>query len=85
MKKSIINIIKEVIKAIKNHNRLYTVLAFWAFWLFVIVGYFAGTYMALFLFFFGFMLTICFAAYVMDKPNEKEQKFMNKMAELISD
>lgn len=81
MKNSVITIVK----AIKNHNKLYTLFAFWAIWLGVTFGFFAGTYLAEFLFFFGFMLAILWAAYITDNPNEKEQKTMENWSELFNE
>lgn len=66
------------IKAVKNHNKLYTLFIVWTVWLGIIFGYFAGTYLAELLFFLGFMGIICWAAYITDSPNEKEQKTMDR-------
>ena len=78
MKKSFKYNILKMMSKIKNHNKFYTLLIFWAFWLFGVVLYFAGTDMALILFFLGFCVTLVFGAYITDNPNEKEQKMMEK-------
>lgn len=78
-------IFDNILKAIKNHNKIYSVMTFWALWLFVVVNHFAGTDMALITFFIGFCISLCLGAYITDNPNEKEQKLMNKWIEWLKE
>ena len=78
MKKSFKYNILKMMSKIKNQNRMYILLTFWAFWLFGVVLYFAGTDMALITFFVGFCITLLCGAYITDYPNEKEKKMMEK-------
>ena len=70
-----------MIVKIKNHNKIYTLGILWLLWLIYIVNFFAGTDMALIMFFIGFGLALLGGAYITDNPNKKEQKMMDKWIE----
>ena len=81
MKKTVkYNILRMIVK-IKNHNKIYTLGILWLLWLRCIVNFFAGTDMALIMFFIGFCLALLGGAYITDNPNKKEQKMMDKWIE----
>ena len=83
MKKTVkYNILRMIVK-IKNHNKIYTLGILWLLWLIYVVGFFAGTDMALITFFIGFCLVLLGGAYITDNPNKKEQKMMDKWLEYL--
>lgn len=71
-------------KKIANINKIYALLIFWTLWLFCVVAVFSGTAMALITFIIGFAITLVGIAYITDKPNEKEKKFLNKLMNLFN-
>ena len=71
------NTLRMIVK-IKNHNKIYTLGILWPLWLIYIVNFFAGTDMALIMFFIGFCLALLGGAYITHNPNTKEQKMMDK-------
>ena len=71
------NTLRMIVK-IKNHNKIYTLGILWLLWLIYIVNFFAGTDMALIMFFIGFCLALLGGAYITHNPNTKEQKMMDK-------
>ena len=78
MKKTVkYNTLRMIVK-IKNHNKIYTLGILWLLWLIYIVDFFAGTDMALITFFIGFCLVLLGGAYIIENPNKKEQKMMDK-------
>ena len=78
MKKTVkYNTLRMIVK-IKNHNKIYTLGILWLLWLIYIVNFFAGTDMALITFFIGFCLVLLGGAYIIENPNKKEQKMMDK-------
>ena len=76
------NTLRMIVK-IKNHNKIYTLGILWLLWLIYIVDLFAGTDMALIMFFIGFCLALLGVAYITDNPNKKEQKMMDKWLDYI--
>lgn len=76
---------KTIWNKIKNHNKIYTLLIFWALWLFFVVNAFCGTNMALITFVIGFAVSCLGIAYITDNPNEKEERLLNKMIDLYRD
>ena len=85
MKKTVkYNILRMIVK-IKNHNKIYTLGILWLLWLIYIVNFFAGTDMALIMFFIGFCLALLGGAYITDHPNKKEQKMMDKWLDSFKD
>ena len=83
MKKTVkYNILRTIVK-IKNHNKMYTLGILWLLWLICIVNFFAGTDMALIMFFIGFCLALLGGSYITHNPNKKEQKMMDKWIEYI--
>ena len=74
-----------MIVKIKNHNKIYTLGILWLLWLIYIVVFFAGTDMALIMFFIGFCLALLGGAYIIDHPNKKEQKMMDKWLDSFKD
>lgn len=85
MKKTVkYNTLRMIVK-IKNHNKIYTLGILWLLWLIYIVNFFAGTDMALIMFFIGFCLTLLGGAYITDNPNKKEQKMMDKLLDSFKD
>ena len=85
MKKTVkYNTLRMIVK-IKNHNKIYTLGILWLLWLIYIVNFFAGTNMALITFFIGFCLTLLGGAYIIDNPNKKEQKMMDKWLDSFKD
>ena len=85
MKKTVkYNTLRMIVK-IKNHNKIYTLGILWLLWLIYIVVFFAGTDMALIMFFIGFCLALLGGAYITDHPNKKEQKMMDKWLDSFKD
>lgn len=78
------NTLRMIVK-IKNHNKIYTLGILWILWLIYIVDFFAGTDMALITFFIGFCLVLLGGAYIIENPNKKEQKMMNKWLDSFKD
>lgn len=78
------NTLRMIVK-IKNHNKIYTLGILWLLWLIYIVDFFAGTDMALITFFIGFCLVLLGGAYIIENPNKKEQKMMNKWLNSFKD
>lgn len=78
------NTLRMIVK-IKNHNKIYTLGILWLLWLIYIVDFFAGTDMALITFFIGFCLVLLGGAYIIENPNKKEQKMMNKWLDSFKD
>ena len=78
------NTLRMIVK-IKNHNKIYTLGILWLLWLIYIVNFFAGTDMALITFFIGFCLVLLGGAYIIENPNKKEQKMMNKWLDSFKD
>ena len=74
-----------MIVKIKNHNKIYTLGILWILWLIYIVDFFAGTDMALITFFIGFCLVLLGGAYIIENPNKKEQKMMDKWLDSFKD
>ena len=74
-----------MIVKIKNHNKIYTLSILWLLWLIYIVVFFAGTDMALIMFFIGFCLALLGGAYITDHPNKKEKKMMDKWLDSFKD
>lgn len=78
------NTLRMIVK-IKNHNKIYTLGILWILWLIYIVDFFAGTDMALITFFIGFCLVLLGGAYIIENPNKKEQKMMDKWLDSFKD
>ena len=78
------NTLRMIVK-IKNHNKFYTLGILWLLWLIYIVDFFAGTDMALIMFFIGFCLALLGGAYITDHPNKKEKKMMDKWLDSFKD
>lgn len=78
------NTLRMIVK-IKNHNKIYTLGILWLLWLIYIVDFFAGTDMALITFFIGFCLVLLGGAYIIENPNKKEQKMMDKWLDSFKD
>ena len=78
------NTLRMIVK-IKNHNKIYTLGILWLLWLIYIVDLFAGTDMALIMFFIGFCLALLGGAYITDNPNKKEQKMMDKWLKYLDE
>ena len=78
------NTLRMIVK-IKNHNKIYTLGILWLLWLIYIVDFFAGTDMALITFFIGFCLVLLGGAYIIENPNKKEQKMMDKWMDSFKD
>ena len=78
------NTLRMIVK-IKNHNKIYTLSILWLLWLIYIVVFFAGTDMALIMFFIGFCLALLGGAYITDHPNKKEKKMMDKWLDSFKD
>lgn len=78
------NTLRMIVK-IKNHNKIYTLGILWILWLIYIVDFFAGTDMALITFFIGFCLVFLGGAYIIENPNKKEQKMMDKWLDSFKD
>ena len=76
------NTLRMIVK-IKNHNKIYTLGILWLLWPIYIVDFFASTDMALITFFIGFCLVLLGGAYILENPNKKEQKMMDKWIEYI--
>ena len=78
------NTLRMIVK-IKNHNKIYTLGILWLLWLIYIVDFFAGTDMALITFFIGFCLVLLGGAYIIENPNKKEQKMMDKWLKYLDE
>ena len=78
------NTLRMIVK-IKNHNKIYTLVILWFLWLRCIVNFFAGTDMALIMFFIGLCLALLGGAYIIENPNKKEQKMMDKLLDSFKD
>ena len=78
------NTLRMIVK-IKNHNKIYTLGILWLLWLIYIVDFFAGTDMALITFFIGFFLVLLGGAYIIENPNKKEQKMMDKWLKYLDE
>ena len=78
------NTLRMIVK-IKNHNKIYTLGILWILWLIYIVDFFADTDMALITFFIGFCLVLLGGAYIIENPNKKEQKMMDKWLDSFKD
>ena len=78
------NTLRMIVK-IKNHNKIYTLGILCLLWLIYIVDFFAGTDMALITFFIGFCLVLLGGAYIIENPNKKEQKMMDKWLKYLDE
>ena len=78
------NTLRMIVK-IKNHNKIYTLGILWLLWLIYIVDFFAGTDMALITVFIGFCLVLLGGAYIIENPNKKEQKMMDKWLKYLDE
>ena len=76
------NTLRMIVK-IKNHNKFYTLGILWLLWLIYIVDLFAGTDMALIMFFIGFCLALLGGAYITEKKKKKERKMIDKWIEYL--
>ena len=72
----------KILSAVKNHNKIYSVMLFWLLWLFVVVPLFKGN-LSLIVFFIGFCFALLCGAYITDNPNKKERKTLNKWLEYL--
>lgn len=70
------------IKAIKKHNKFYSIVVIFLLYLIYVVGNLRGG-LASMAFFVGFFGSILMTLAVIEKPNEKEKKFVDKMAKFI--
>ena len=78
------NTLRMIVK-IKNHNKIYTLGILWLLWLIYIVDFFASTDMALITFFIRFCLVLLGGAYILENPNKKEQKMMDKWLKYLDE
>lgn len=70
------------IKTIKNHNKFYSIAVIFLLYLIYVIGNLRGG-LASMAFFIGFFGSILMTLAVIEKPNEKEKKLVDKMAKFI--
>lgn len=75
-------IFNNIFRAVKNHNKFYTIGVLFFLYITNIVGNLQGD-IALFAFFIGFFGALLWSVWVSENPNEKEKKLVEKITNFM--